>query len=141
MDTIYTSFLQVSGRGSEGGTDSAPLSYPELPPLLQQPSAPPSLSPRRACSVHNPDLSRISMETAQSPARGTPKLTEDPSTPPPSKPAGADACPADAPLHLTFMEEAKTDGSSKLCQRHLRHYMRRNAEGGTSCNYFSSISC
>ncbi|XP_036427078.1 methyl-CpG-binding domain protein 5 [Colossoma macropomum] len=115
MDTIYTSFLQVSGRGSEGGTDSAPLSYPELPPLLQQPSAPPSLSPRRACSVHNPDLSRISMETAQSPARGTPKLTEDPSTPPPSKPAGADACPADAPLHLTFMEEAKTDGSSKLC--------------------------
>ncbi|KAI4871651.1 hypothetical protein NFI96_019900 [Prochilodus magdalenae] len=115
MDTIYTSFLQVSGRGSEGGTESAPLSYPELPPLLQQPSAPPSLSPRRACSVHNPDLSRISMETAQSPARGTPKLTEDPSTPPPSKPAGADACPVDAPLHLNFMEEAKTDGSSKLC--------------------------
>ncbi|KAG9276978.1 methyl-CpG-binding domain protein 6 isoform X1 [Astyanax mexicanus] len=115
MDTIYTSFLQVSGRGSEGGTDSTPLSYPELPPLLQQPSGPPSLSPRRACSVHNPDLSRLSMEAAQSPARGTPKLTEDPSTPPPSKPAGADACPADAPLHLTFMEEAKTDGSSKLC--------------------------
>ncbi|XP_072540863.1 uncharacterized protein mbd6 [Salminus brasiliensis] len=115
MNTIYTSFLQVSGRSSEGGTDSTPLSYPELPPLLQQPSAPPSLSPRRACSVHNPDLSRLSMEAAQSPARGTPKLTEDPSTPPPSKPAGADACPADAPLHLNFMEEAKTDGSSKLC--------------------------
>lgn len=115
MDTIYTSFLQVSGRGSDEGSDSTPLSYPELPPLLQQPSGPPSLSPRRAYSVHNPDLSRLSMEAAQSPARGTPKLTEDSSTPPPSKPARADACPADAPLHLAFMEEAKTDGSSKLC--------------------------
>uniref|UniRef100_A0A671SEY9 Methyl-CpG binding domain protein 6 n=1 Tax=Sinocyclocheilus anshuiensis TaxID=1608454 RepID=A0A671SEY9_9TELE len=83
MDTIYTSFLQVSERDS----------YPELPP---------SLSPRRACSVHNPDLSRLGMDTAQSPARGTPKLSEDP--PPPCKPAGADA-----PLHPAFMEEAKTD--------------------------------
>ncbi|XP_066519614.1 methyl-CpG-binding domain protein 6 [Hoplias malabaricus] len=115
MDTIYTSFLQVSGRGSEGGSDSTPLSYPELPPLLHQPSGPPSLSPRRACSVHNSDLSRLTMDTAQSPARGTPKLNEDPSTPPPSKPAGADACPTDNPLHLNFMEEAKTDGSAKLC--------------------------
>ncbi|XP_016107351.1 methyl-CpG-binding domain protein 6 isoform X2 [Sinocyclocheilus grahami] len=79
MDTIYTSFLQVSERDS----------YPELPP---------SLSPRRACSVHNPDLSRLGMDTAQSPARGTPKLSEDP--PPPCKPA---------PLHPAFMEEAKTD--------------------------------
>ncbi|XP_042614982.1 proline-rich protein 36-like isoform X1 [Cyprinus carpio] len=100
MDTIYTSFLQVSERGS----DSTPLSYPELPPLLQQTSAPPSLSPRRACSVHNPDLSRLGMDTAQSPARGTPKLSEDPSTPPPCKPAGDDA-----------LEEAKTDGSTTVC--------------------------
>ncbi|XP_058258386.1 methyl-CpG-binding domain protein 6 [Hemibagrus wyckioides] len=104
MDTIYTSFLQVSGRGSEGGSDSTPLSYPELAP---------SLSPRRACSVHNPDLSRLSMEAAQSPARGTPKLSEDPPTTPPCKPAVSH--PPDAPLHLTFMEEAKTDGSAKLC--------------------------
>ncbi|XP_046690922.1 methyl-CpG-binding domain protein 6 isoform X2 [Silurus meridionalis] len=104
MDTIYTSFLQVSGRGSEGGSNSAPLSYPELAP---------SLSPRRACSVHNPDLSRLSMEAAQSPARGTPKLSEDPPTTPPCKPA--ESHPPDAPLHLTFMEEAKTDGSAKLC--------------------------
>ncbi|TVK90440.1 Methyl-CpG-binding domain protein 6 [Bagarius yarrelli] len=104
MDTIYTSFLQVSGRGSEGVSDSTPLSYPELAP---------SLSPRRACSVHNPDLSRISMEAAQSPARGTPKLSEDPPTTPPCKPA--ESHPPDAPLHLTFMEEAKTDGSAKLC--------------------------
>lgn len=104
MDTIYTSFLQVSGRGSEGGSDSTPLSYPELAP---------SLSPRRACSVHNPDLSRLSMETAQSPARGTPKLSEDPPTTPPCK--SAESHPPDGPLHLTFMEEAKTDGSAKLC--------------------------
>ncbi|XP_026774230.2 methyl-CpG-binding domain protein 6 [Pangasianodon hypophthalmus] len=104
MDTIYTSFLQVSGRGSEGASDCTPVSYPELAP---------SLSPRRACSVHNPDLSRLSMEAAQSPARGTPKLSEDPPTTPPCKPA--ESRPPDAPLHLTFMEEAKTDGSAKLC--------------------------
>ncbi|XP_043088105.1 methyl-CpG-binding domain protein 6 [Puntigrus tetrazona] len=80
MDTIYTSFLQVSERDS----------YPELPPPL---------SPRRACSVHNPDLTRLGLDPAQSqsPARGTPKPSEDPSTPP----------PCDAPL-----EEAKTDGSA-----------------------------
>ncbi|XP_051997669.1 proline-rich protein 36-like isoform X1 [Xyrauchen texanus] len=113
MDTIYTSFLQVSER-TEGGSDSTPLTYPELPPILQQTSAPPSLSPRRACSVHNPDLSRIGMEMAQSPARGTPKLSEDPSTPPPSKPAGADAL-SDAPLHPAFMEEAKMDGLANVC--------------------------
>ncbi|XP_052456384.1 methyl-CpG-binding domain protein 6 isoform X3 [Carassius gibelio] len=104
MDTIYTSFLQVSERGS----DSTPLSYPELQPLLQQTSAPPSLSPRRACSLHNPDLSRLGMDTAQShsqsPARGTPKPSEDPSTPPPCKPAADDA-----------LEEAKTDGSTEVC--------------------------
>ncbi|KAF4112651.1 hypothetical protein G5714_007446 [Onychostoma macrolepis] len=83
MDTIYTSFLQVSERDS----------YPELPPPL---------SPRRACSVHNPDLTRLGLDTAQSqsPARGTPKPSEDPSTPP----------PCDAPL-----EEAKTDGSATAC--------------------------
>lgn len=113
MDTIYTSFLQVSER-AESGSDTTPLSYPELPPLLQQTSAPPSLSPRRACSVHNLDLTRLGMETAQSPARGTPKLREDPSTPPPCKPAGVDAL-SDAPLQPAFMEEAKTDGSSKVC--------------------------
>lgn len=83
MNTIYTSFLQVSERDS----------YPELPPPL---------SPRRACSVHNPDLTRLGLDTAQSqsPARGTPKPSEDPSTPP----------PCDAPL-----EEAKTDGSATVC--------------------------
>ncbi|XP_059426326.1 methyl-CpG-binding domain protein 6-like [Carassius carassius] len=77
MDTIYTSFLQVNERDS----------YPELPPPL---------SPRRACSVHNPDLTRLGLDTA----RGTPKPSEDPSPPPP---------PCDAPL-----EEAKTDGSATV---------------------------
>lgn len=94
MDTIYTSFLQVSERDS----DSTSLSYPELPP---------SLSPRRACSVHNPDLTRLGMDSAQSPARGTPKLSEEPSTAPPCRPSGADAL-------SDVMEEAKTDGS-KVC--------------------------
>lgn len=94
MDTIYTSFLQVSERDS----DSTSLSYPELPP---------SLSPRRACSVHNPDLTRLGMDSAQSPARGTPKLSEEPSTAPPCRPSGADAL-------SDIMEEAKTDGS-KVC--------------------------
>ncbi|XP_039545673.1 uncharacterized protein LOC120491731 [Pimephales promelas] len=92
MDTIYTSFLQVSERDS----DSTPLSYPELPPAL---------SPRRACSVHNPDLTRLGMDSAQSPARGTPKLSEEPSTAPPCRPLGADAL-------SDIMEEAKTDGST-----------------------------
>uniref|UniRef100_A0A673GYZ4 Methyl-CpG-binding domain protein 6-like n=1 Tax=Sinocyclocheilus rhinocerous TaxID=307959 RepID=A0A673GYZ4_9TELE len=78
---IYTSFPQVNERDS----------YPELPPPL---------SPRRAFSVHNPDLTRLGLDTAQSPARGTPKPSEDPSTPP----------PCDAPL-----EEAKTDGSATVC--------------------------
>ncbi|XP_016097261.1 methyl-CpG-binding domain protein 6-like [Sinocyclocheilus grahami] len=83
MDTIYTSFLQVNEHDS----------YSELPPPL---------SPRRACSVHNPDLTRLGLDTAQSqsPARGTPKPNGDPLTPP----------PCDAPL-----EEAKTDGSATVC--------------------------
>ncbi|XP_073810885.1 methyl-CpG-binding domain protein 6 isoform X2 [Danio rerio] len=97
MDTIYTSFLQVSERGS----DSNPLTFPAL---LQQASAPPSLSPRRACSVHNPDLSRLGPDVAQSPARGTPKPSGD-SPPPPCRPAGA---------HALTVEEAKTH-TSKHC--------------------------
>ncbi|XP_028855285.1 methyl-CpG-binding domain protein 6 [Denticeps clupeoides] len=111
MDTIYTSFLQVSGKESEGGASSSPLSYPtDLPTLMAQTSAPPSLSPRRACSIHNPDLSRLSMEAAQSPARGTPKLSEDPSsTPPPSKPGGSEGH-IEPPLPPSFLEEAKTEG-------------------------------
>uniref|UniRef100_A0A3B3REU3 Methyl-CpG binding domain protein 6 n=1 Tax=Paramormyrops kingsleyae TaxID=1676925 RepID=A0A3B3REU3_9TELE len=119
MDTIYTSFLQVSGKCPEGlpcqaeeGTHSPP-SYPGDPlGTLPQPSSPPSLSPRRACSLRNPDLSRLSMEVAQSPARGTPKLSEDStSSPPPSKQGVAEGL-GEPPLPPAFPEEAKTDCSS-----------------------------
>lgn len=89
MDTIYTSFLQVSAREQEEGARSSPfcalppVSFPletlspPTPPLSQA-SAPVSLSPRRACSLRNPDLSRLHLEAAaHSPAQGTPKPTED----------------------------------------------------------------
>ncbi|KAL4655778.1 methyl-CpG-binding domain protein 6-like isoform X1 [Arapaima gigas] len=119
MDTIYTSFLQVSGKCPEGvscqaeGDNQSPPSYSGDPLALPpQPSSPPSLSPRRACSVRNPDLSRLSMEVAQSPARGTPKLSEDEtSSPPPSKQGAAEGH-SDPPLPPAFLEEAKTDCSS-----------------------------
>ncbi|XP_035244399.1 methyl-CpG-binding domain protein 6 [Anguilla anguilla] len=106
MDTIYTSFLQVSGRSPEGAepTPAPPPSFPGEPP---QNSAPPSLSPRRACSLRNPDLSRLGMEAAQSPARGTPKLSEDSSsTPPPLSQR------SEPPAPPAFPEEAKTDCGS-----------------------------
>ncbi|XP_033825547.1 methyl-CpG-binding domain protein 6 [Periophthalmus magnuspinnatus] len=95
MDTIYTSFLQVSAREQEEGARSGPSDptspFCALPPVsfpletlsppappLSQASAPVSLSPRRACSLRNPDLSRLSLEAAaHSPAQGTPRPTED----------------------------------------------------------------
>jgi len=99
MDTIYTSFLQVSAKEQEEGIQSGPMdptspfcalppvSFPsavgEEHPASAQPSplppagAPASLSPRRACSLRNPDLSRLSLEAAaHSPAQGTPKPSE-----------------------------------------------------------------
>lgn len=116
MDTIYTSFLQVSAREQEEGSRSSPFcalppfpleslspptplpSFPMetlSPPPLPQASAPVSLSPRRACSLRNPDLSRLSLEAAaHSPAQGTPKPTEDRKTLPP-----------------IYLEEAQTDCS------------------------------
>ncbi|XP_066564499.1 methyl-CpG-binding domain protein 5 [Amia ocellicauda] len=134
MDTIYTSFLQVTGRKAEGGTcggQSGALSaLPSPPPypqqhgdgtsLLPQNNGPPSLSPRRACTLRHQDLSRLGMEAAQSPARGTPKLSEDGSTPPPPgavhKPGnGRGHCdPPVAPTFPATLEEAKTDSSA--CQ-------------------------
>ncbi|KAK7884350.1 hypothetical protein WMY93_027473 [Mugilogobius chulae] len=94
MDTIYTSFLQVSAREQEEGARSGPSDptspFCALPPVsfpletlsppapLSQASAPAALSPRRACSLRNPDLSRLSLEAAaHSPAQGTPRPTED----------------------------------------------------------------
>ncbi|MBN3296173.1 MBD5 protein, partial [Amia calva] len=134
MDTIYTSFLQVTGRKAEvgtcGGQSGALSALPSPPPypqqhgdgtsLLPQNNGPPSLSPRRACTLRHQDLSRLGMEAAQSPARGTPKLSEDGSTPPPPgavhKPGnGRGHCdPPVAPTFPATLEEAKTDSSA--CQ-------------------------
>lgn len=131
MDTIYTSFLQVSAKEQEdrahmGPSDptspfcalppvSFPLEHhtPSTPiPTLPQASAPVSLSPRRACSLRNPDLSRLCLEAAaHSPAQGTPKPTEDGSTPPlQRKPVMVDGhTHPEPPLPPIYLEEAKTD--------------------------------
>lgn len=131
MDTIYTSFLQVSAKEQEdrahlGPSDPTspfcalpPVSFPvehHTPPTpvatLPQASAPVSLSPRRACSLRNPDLSRLSLEAAaHSPAQGTPKPTEDGSTPPlQRKPVMVEGhTHPEPPLPPIYLEEAKTD--------------------------------
>ncbi|KAM3838490.1 uncharacterized protein mbd6 [Diretmus argenteus] len=131
MDTIYTSFLQVSAKEQEDGAQSGPtdptspfcalppVSFPgEHPtpstplPTLHQASAPISLSPRRACSLRNPDLSRLSLEAAaHSPAQGTPKPSEDGSSSPSQrKPLMVDGhTHSEPPLPPIYLEEAKTD--------------------------------
>lgn len=131
MDTIYTSFLQVSAKEQEDGAHSGPsdptspfcalppVSFPvehhtpSIPiPTLPQASAPVSLSPRRACSLRNPDLSRLNLEAAaHSPAQGTPKPTEDDNTSPlQRKPATVEGhTHLEPPLPPTYLEEAKTD--------------------------------
>ncbi|XP_042347446.1 proline-rich protein 36 [Plectropomus leopardus] len=131
MDTIYTSFLQVSAKEQEdrahmGPSDPTspfcalpPVSFPvehHTPstsvPTLPQASAPVSLSPRRACSLRNPDLSRLSLEAAaHSPAQGTPKPTEDGSTSPlQRKPVMVEGhTHPEPPLPPIYLEEAKTD--------------------------------
>ncbi|KAM9351491.1 uncharacterized protein mbd6 [Symphorus nematophorus] len=131
MDTIYTSFLQVSAKEQEdrahmGPSDPTspfcalpPVSFPvehhtPSTPVPSQPqaSAPVSLSPRRACSLRNPDLSRLSLEAAaHSPAQGTPKPTEDGSTPPlQRKPVMVEGhTHPEPPLPPIYLEEAKTD--------------------------------
>ncbi|XP_029994885.1 proline-rich protein 36 isoform X2 [Sphaeramia orbicularis] len=131
MDTIYTSFLQVSAKEQEDGAHLGPsdptspfcalppVSFPvENPtpstpiPTLPQASAPVSLSPRRACSLRNPDLSRLSLEAAaHSPAQGTPKPTEDGSVSPlQRKPVMVEGhTHPDPPLPPIYLEEAKTD--------------------------------
>lgn len=131
MDTIYTSFLQVSAKEQEdrahlGPSDPTspfcalpPVSFrtehqspSNLVPTLPQASAPVSLSPRRACSLRNPDLSRLSLEAAaHSPAQGTPKPSEDGSTPPlQRKPLMVEGhTHPEPPLPSTYLEETKTD--------------------------------
>ncbi|XP_026187738.1 nascent polypeptide-associated complex subunit alpha, muscle-specific form [Mastacembelus armatus] len=131
MDTIYTSFLQVSAKEQEDGAHLGPSDptspFCALPPVsfpvehhtpstpvstLPQASAPVSLSPRRACSLRNPDLSRLSLEAAaHSPAQGTPKPTEDGSTSPlQRKPVMVEGhTHPEPPLPPIYLEEAKTD--------------------------------
>lgn len=131
MDTIYTSFLQVSAKEQEdrahlGPSDPTspfcalpPVSFPvnhQTPsttvPTLPQANAPVSLSPRRACTLRNPDLSRLSLEAAaHSPAQGTPKPSEDGSTSPlQRKPVMVEGhTHPEPPLPSIYLEEAKTD--------------------------------
>ncbi|KAM4737901.1 uncharacterized protein mbd6 [Anableps anableps] len=130
MDTIYTSFLQVSAKEQEDGAQLGPSDptspFCALPPVsfplehhssstnvptLPQASAPVSLSPRRACSLRNPDLSRLSLEAAaHSPAQGTPKPTEDgPTSPLRRKPVIEGHIHLEPPLPPIYLEEAKTD--------------------------------
>ncbi|KAM6924659.1 uncharacterized protein mbd6 isoform 2-T2 [Xenentodon cancila] len=130
MDTIYTSFLQVSAKEQEDGAQVGPsdptspfcalppVSFPlechtqsTTVPTLPQASAPVSLSPRRACSLRNPDLSRLSLEAAaHSPAQGTPKPTEDgPTSPLQRKPVIEGHTHLEPPLPPIYLEEAKTD--------------------------------
>ncbi|XP_017273284.1 methyl-CpG-binding domain protein 5 [Kryptolebias marmoratus] len=130
MDTIYTSFLQVSAKEQEDGAQlrpsdptspfcalppvSFPLDHhnpPTTVPTLPQAGAPVSLSPRRACSLRNPDLSRLSLEAAaHSPAQGTPKPTDDgPTSPLQRKPVIEGHTHLQPPLPPIYLEEAKTD--------------------------------
>ncbi|GLD45854.1 mucin-17-like protein, partial [Lates japonicus] len=131
MDTIYTSFLQVSAKEQEDGAHLGPSDptspFCALPPVsfplehhtpstpvttLPQASAPVSLSPRRACSLRNPDLSRLSLEAAaHSPAQGTPKPIEDGSTSPlQRKPVIVEGhTHPEPPMPPIYLEEAKTD--------------------------------
>nr|XP_020475077.1 proline-rich protein 36-like [Monopterus albus] len=157
MDTIYTSFLQVNAKEQEDGAHLGPSDptspFCALPPVsfpvehhnpsapvptLPQASAPVSLSPRRACSLRNPDLSRLSLEAAaHSPAQGTPKPTEDESASPlQRKPVMVEGhTHLEPPLPPIYLEEAKTDctgPAAAVCpfveavgdrQEHLSEYL------------------
>ncbi|XP_068996808.1 methyl-CpG-binding domain protein 6 isoform X1 [Embiotoca jacksoni] len=166
MDTIYTSFLQVSAKEQEDGAHLGPSDptspFCALPPVsfpvehhtpstsvptLPQASAPVSLSPRRACSLRNPDLSRLSLEAAaHSPAQGTPKPTEDRSASPlPRKSVMVEGhTHPEPPLPPIYLEEAKTDctgPAAAVCpyveagvdrQGHLPHAGYRSPRDGCS---------
>uniref|UniRef100_A0AAZ3SLX7 MBD domain-containing protein n=1 Tax=Oncorhynchus tshawytscha TaxID=74940 RepID=A0AAZ3SLX7_ONCTS len=116
MDTIYTSFLQVSAKEQEAAQTGAdvlcalPPSYPGEPPA---PSAPLSLSPRLACSLRNPELSRLNLEAAHSPAQGTPKLSNDGSSTPLQSKPGVPEGHTNPPLPPIYLEEAKTESYSQ----------------------------
>ncbi|XP_057684037.1 methyl-CpG-binding domain protein 5 [Corythoichthys intestinalis] len=130
MDTIYTSFLQINAKEQEGGHSGPsdptspfcalpPVTFPmehhtlSMPaPTQHQANAPVSLSPRRACSLRNPDLSRLSLEAAaHSPAQGTPKPSEDVATSPLQRKTVMveGHTHPEPPLPCIYLEEAKTD--------------------------------
>ncbi|XP_077575981.1 uncharacterized protein mbd6 [Stigmatopora nigra] len=130
MDTIYTSFLQINAKEQEGGHSGPsdptspfcalpPVTFPmghhtlSIPtPTQHQASAPVSLSPRRACSLRNPDLSRLSLEAAaHSPAQGTPKPSEDVAASPLQRKTVMveGHTHPEPPLPSIYLEEAKTD--------------------------------
>uniref|UniRef100_A0A673XK88 Methyl-CpG-binding domain protein 5-like n=1 Tax=Salmo trutta TaxID=8032 RepID=A0A673XK88_SALTR len=112
MDTIYTSFLQVSAKEQEAAQTGVevlcalPPSYPGEHPA---PSAPLSLSPRLACSLRNPELSRLNLEAAHSPAQGTPKPSNDGSSTPLQSKPGVPEGLTNPPLPPIYLEEAKTE--------------------------------
>lgn len=116
MDTIYTSFLQVSAKEQEAAQTGAdvlcalPPSYPGEHP---SPSAPLSLSPRLACSLRNPELSRLNLEVAHSPAQGTPKPSNDGSSTPLQSKPGVPEGRTNPPLPPIYLEEAKTESYSQ----------------------------
>uniref|UniRef100_A0A1A7XAB0 Methyl-CpG binding domain protein 6 n=1 Tax=Iconisemion striatum TaxID=60296 RepID=A0A1A7XAB0_9TELE len=125
MDTIYTSFLQVSAKEQEDGAQLRPSDptspFCALPPVsfplehhTPSTAVPVSLSPRRACSLRNPDLSRLSLEAAaRSPAQGTPKPIDDgPTSPLQRKPVIEGHTELEPPLPPIYLEEAKTDCSA-----------------------------
>ncbi|KAM9785821.1 uncharacterized protein mbd6 [Neosynchiropus ocellatus] len=131
MDTIYTSFLQVNAKEEEDGGDTGPsdptspfCALPPVPfpfknhtpstpaPIMPQASAPVSLSPRLACSLRNPYLSRLSLEAAaHSPAQGTPKPSEEGAITPLQRKQVMEEghIHPDPPLPPIFFEETKTD--------------------------------
>ncbi|XP_061913664.1 proline-rich protein 36 [Entelurus aequoreus] len=127
MDTIYNSFLQINAKEQEEGVHTGPSDptspFCALPPVCfpvehhslsaqtqHQASAPISLSPRRACSLRNPDLSRLSLEAAaRSPAQGTPKPSENGATSPLQRKAVEGHTHLEPPPPSMYLEEAKTD--------------------------------
>ncbi|XP_077434015.1 uncharacterized protein mbd6 isoform X2 [Vanacampus margaritifer] len=153
MDTIYTSFLQINAKEQEDGVHSRPSDptspFCALPPVTfpmehhnlstpaptqHQASAPVSLSPRRACSLRNPDLSRLNLEAAaHSPAQGTPKPTEDVATSPLQRKTVMveGHTHPEPPLPSIYLEEAKTECTG--VERQAGYLSPRDGCSGRPC--------
>ncbi|XP_039602466.1 methyl-CpG-binding domain protein 6 isoform X3 [Polypterus senegalus] len=137
MDAMYGSLLQTADKR---GLDVVGLAEPPLaaPSALAPPfqgdaagqSGPPSHSPRRACSVRNQDLTRIGIEVAHSPARGTPKLTDGSGTPPRFDAATRAATPEEAKLGRLGQEEGVTgvDGMGGMQPQEEGAFLQQSPE-------------